>query len=1217
MDDEGSMIKKFTTLKLAEYLHKIASWLEKKKLANTKSKFVSLASTDDEQKVDKNGIYCKAILEATNDPKVANIALTGPYGSGKSSIIQLFLKKHRPHALQISLAAFDSESNLKSKEPSCQNKGKASRQDIERSILQQMLYGADADKLPFSRFKRIQSPSTFSILKSLYILLGLLALWYVFHHRENIVSGDLFEPFALSNWLNLGSVVLSIFFIWSMLHHFYIASFGFSLKGISLKNVEIKPAKDDEASILNRHLDEIVYFFQSTKYNLVIIEDLDRFNDAEIFVTLREINSLINENAGVKRNVRFLYALRDDIFINTDRTKFFEFIIPVIPIINSSNSIDMILKQTKRLQIDKNLNQQFLREVSRYLSDLRLIQNIFNEYVIYAAKLHNDQYGSLDKNKLLATLIYKNVYPQDFEKLHHGDGTFAEILHSKELLIEKTESQCKDEILKLEKELEVAEQQTPADLNELKKIYAMTLIEMLPKNTQSVSPDNRAWIMLQNLVSHNLFEEIIESKNLKYKIPNSADRQFDSFTLQNKVSSQKSYSERKTEIERKSIDNEKKTLSQIRDLKTKIEALRMTKFNELLRSNFKEVKALFDQFDHNKELARFLILEGYLDDTYYQYTSLFHEGRLSPNDNHFLIQIRAYTTPEPSTQIDNPKEVIEAMREEDFQQSYVLNVKIVDTLLSNRDLYIDQIEKLFAFISSKFDLCEEFFKIYYSRGQNVAGLLSELVDLWGAFVPTALSNPQHVSHATQLVVHLPESELRKLAENSYDLSECVAENLPEVLLSVPELEPERLEYLGLEVKDLPAIKEHSRIARHLSEKGLYELTITNVEFIYQNILGENDLTLLRESNYTTIRSMKNAMLRDRIDQDFDRYFSNILLLLEENSKEDSSAILAVIQRDTLDVDAIRAFLEPQTTLLPILKDVPDKLHSMLFQLNNIEPTWSNCLTFIECDVYDKDILVTYLDQSEVISELLKHPIPDSSDSLKLRQLLLNAGSLSDIKYKKYVQALPKPFKDFPTDLEPEKISILIDEGRIEFTKDSFDQLVDNEVLQVLFVSTNIDDYLADPDTFELNDEFLENLLEVEFSDDRKLKIIELMDLDAVIGLPKRSKIIGSILCESAITVSDFNANVLQSMIENLEPDPKKITLLNKYHHLLEKDQVFNVLEKLPKPFCGIKIGANIPKLKSSEENLNLVEWLKSREVISSWNDKKQPSDDIKVYLFKK
>ncbi|MFD2032203.1 hypothetical protein ACFSKM_21370 [Ancylobacter dichloromethanicus] len=93
---------------------------------------------------------------------------------------------------------------------------------------------------------------------------------------------------------------------------------------------------------------------------------------------------------GLKRTIKFLYALRDDVFINTDRTKFFEFVIPVIPIINTSNSIDMVLEQGKRLEIDGRLDPQFLREVSRYLNDLRLIQNIFNEYAIYVANLETD-----------------------------------------------------------------------------------------------------------------------------------------------------------------------------------------------------------------------------------------------------------------------------------------------------------------------------------------------------------------------------------------------------------------------------------------------------------------------------------------------------------------------------------------------------------------------------------------------------------------------------------------------------------------------------------------------------------------------------------------------------------------------------------------------------------------------------------------------------------
>ena len=116
---------------LAYSLNSIVFWLESKTpSANIQSTFVDLAPTD---KADKTGIYSEAILFATNNTKVSNIALTGPYGSGKSSIIQSFLKRYRRPALHISLATFVPEAGSGNDE--------VSRQEIERSILQQMLYG--------------------------------------------------------------------------------------------------------------------------------------------------------------------------------------------------------------------------------------------------------------------------------------------------------------------------------------------------------------------------------------------------------------------------------------------------------------------------------------------------------------------------------------------------------------------------------------------------------------------------------------------------------------------------------------------------------------------------------------------------------------------------------------------------------------------------------------------------------------------------------------------------------------------------------------------------------------------------------------------------------------------------------------------------------------------------------------------------------------------
>lgn len=1196
----------------ARKLNRLAALLEEVgRPVDGQGKFVDLAPIDE---ADKAGVYSKALLYATNNERVSNIALTGPYGSGKSSVIQTFLNKYRRPALHISLAAFIPEGDSAGEEV----RHKVSRQEIERSILQQMLYGADTNKLPLSRFKRIQSPSVWSIFKSLYIMLGILAFWYVFLQREYIISGTFFAPFALSNWFNLGSFGLATIFLWMTLHYFYVASFGVSLKSISLKDIEIRPASDNQDSILNRHLDEIIYFFQSTNYDLVIIEDLDRFNNPDIFVTLREINSLVNANAGVKRTIRFLYALRDDMFVNTERTKFFEFIIPVIPIINSSNSIDMVLEQGSRLELDGRLDRQFLREVSRYLNDLRLIQNIFNEYSIYVDNLETDGENLLDANKLLAVLIYKNFYPRDFEQLHRGEGDLARILNLQDELISHGEVTYRAEIAELERRLEIAEMQTPSNLNELRQVYTMALIEELPANVVSVKLNQRALIALAKIAEHDEFEQLIGSSNLFIFYQNGHSQRVNIPNIQYKVDSQKTYHQRKVEIESKETDKKNEIHHQLRDLRSKIATLRTTKLNELLRLNAKSKKDVFENFGKNGELARFLILEGYLDDTYYQYTSLFHSGRLSPSDNKFLIHIRAFVTPEPSFSIDNPKEVIAAMRAEDFRQNYVLNVKLVDSLLSDRSRYLDQTQKFFEFISSEFESCEEFFDVYYVSGRYVGELIFGLSRTWKCFIPVIIASPNNIIHATQLIEKLPEDELETLVDNFEELSVFISSNLSEILANSPELEPERLECLYFEVRDFSAIKEHSGVVRFMFEKGLFELTISNLEYAYQAILGENDLQRLRESNFTTIRSINSAVLMKRIESDFDSYFRGVLLALEENTKEDAESILAVIRQDKLEQDDLQVFLERQASQLPALDDVPTRLHSMLFKLNKIEPTWLNCLDFMGSDGFEENSLAEYLDRDDVREIILETPMLSDSDSLDLRWFLIKTNSLSDVNYREYVHALPREFKGFPEGLELNKLRILIDEGKIMFSKENLDVLTDNIDLQVLFVATNIDTYLADPDSFNLDDGFREELLQSEVDHVAKCQIVKLMDLEQILDRSKRSALIAPIINNSDINMFNLNGNIAKSLIENANSITMKISLFNKCHSLMTGEEVRCVLSNLPRPFSEIKTGYNSPRLKNNTENLDLVSWLKLRSIISTWSEGSYLlSDDIKVNLYRR
>src|SRR5690606_36216895 len=139
---------------------------------------------------------------------------------------------------------------------------------------------------------------------------------------------------------------------------------------------------------------------------------------------------------------------------------------------------------------------------------------------------------------------------------------------------------------------------------------------------------------------------------------------------------------------------------------------------------------------------------------------------------------------------------------------------------------------------------------------------------------------------------------------------------------------------------------------------------------------------------------------------------------------------------------------------------------------------------------------------------------DDSDFFPLRQFLINAGSLSDAAYREYVQALPNQFKQAPEDLESAKLKILIDERKIVFSKASLDALADHRNLQVLFVAANINIYLKEPDGFALDDDFHEELLQSGIDNAAKLKLIDLMDLEALVDLPERAALVGAIINRS-------------------------------------------------------------------------------------------------------
>ena len=133
------------------------------------------------ERIEENKAY-QPILDIAgklNDKEIKNIALTGPFGSGKSSVLQT-LQNDFPqyNYLNISLATLDclddkkketttsivpadgKEPNktkeTKKKESNNQADDESLNRKIEYSILQQLIYKEKAENIPQSRFKRIR-----------------------------------------------------------------------------------------------------------------------------------------------------------------------------------------------------------------------------------------------------------------------------------------------------------------------------------------------------------------------------------------------------------------------------------------------------------------------------------------------------------------------------------------------------------------------------------------------------------------------------------------------------------------------------------------------------------------------------------------------------------------------------------------------------------------------------------------------------------------------------------------------------------------------------------------------------------------------------------------------------------------------------------------------------------------------------------------------------
>ena len=455
--------------------------------------YKALTPTDSAEQVEE---YLEALTWALQQKDIHNIALVGAYGSGKSSIIETFLRREREKkrtivdrlrsrnrrmsaiSMKISMAEFEVWKEDADKQEKTRRHDDSSQtlNEVSEWILKQIFYKVESDEIPQSRYHKLCRRSFWSdyinVALALFLIVSLIFLFVPF---------TLDRMLALVDWIALqgafstvmGALILCLFVALVLAVAIYKWRFLFSnfkLKVLKLPAGTGIESERESDSVFNRHLDEIVYFFEVTKYRVVFFEDLDRLDEPNLFVRLRELNTLLNNsNAISKKPVVFVYAVRDDLFGKEDRTKFFDFIIPVIPIINTTNSREVLLEWLRKEQEkDKrghNISEKFMRDVSPYIADMRILRNICNEFLIYKGTLKKSRNTALADHKIFAMILFKNLYPQDFAHIQGEQGIIKEVFAGKPLYRSRKETELRQwldsqrnyasekEVLSKEKEL--------------------------------------------------------------------------------------------------------------------------------------------------------------------------------------------------------------------------------------------------------------------------------------------------------------------------------------------------------------------------------------------------------------------------------------------------------------------------------------------------------------------------------------------------------------------------------------------------------------------------------------------------------------------------------------------------------------------------------------------------------------------------------------------
>lgn len=1061
--------------------------------------------------------YEEALDFALNN-KMTNVALSGPYGAGKSSVIETY-KKKRPEKnyMHISLSHFDGSKEIDT-------------QILEGKIINQLLHQIEYKKIPQTIFKAKENASKFTIsVMSIILLLFFLGGFITFKFStwksfiEQLPIGELGRYF-INDKLH---VIATVFFFCSIIYltfKFVSAQLNQKLfKKVMLKGNEIEIFKDSEESYFDKFMNDVIYLFINSEKDIIIFEDLDRFDDPTIYERLHEINTLINKRLSIKdtnEKLVFIYLIKDDTFKSKDRAKFFDMIIPIVPVIDASNSFDKFLSIFEESNLKEDFDIQILKKMSLYIDDMRLLKNINNEYLIYKQRLSRI---TLDYNKLLAMITYKNLFPEDFSLFQSGVGYINKVINRKSYLIDDKKREIENKVDEINADIQLARKEMLNNINELDAIYLSSSPQyyFTVNNKTENDYSNRSEFI--KAIKENNYEVFVNKPKVNYYSLQWNPEKINLLETFEAFKSDENYKKRLKKIEDKNkIEQLEREKNRLMQEQMKIEGSNLSLLLNNVGNNFFEGKEIFHEKFHYLfssqyfPLIIFLLREGLIDENYSDYLTYFYENSLRKEDKEFLRGIYDRSPKALTYELKNLELIISNLVARDIITYKIKNTYLAKYLFINSYQYTDYVKNTITIMQEEKN--NDYLLSLYQEScdhEDLRVIIGVVLSLWPTVIENVISKSAHTREELELVYALSSfTMLEGLETNNRDnmLANYIGNReimyLNKLSLSEQISLLKKFASIGVKYTNLISTKVGEQEIKEVVKLRLFTISKNNL----QNILDIYSVNYAEEEFSTSNISLLAKTNPEKIYDYFFReeianYINAYLDFGSTKLVEDSRFIVKILNESEIGIDLSKKLLDRIYFTEP-LEDISivenKELWDILLENKNLEITGNNILHFYK----EKEDNITEEIVQAINAEDVMISFTKDLDSIEDVNVFFNAiANNANIVTKQYIsmlKSLNRVYTEgFSLSVSREKIKNLIQEKIIKLTQKNLYEVIEKYPENIIdFVLIDIDvfcDIFSNEDIYNHN--ILLNLIDnPTLTDIYRKKLIDISDQDiSIVG----------------------------------------------------------------------------------------------------------------------